>query len=103
VLTCSRAVLNGDAENAFAIVRPPGHHAEPDKAMGFCLFNNVSIAARDAIASGLERVMVIDYVAHHGNGTPAAVLNEDRVGFLSTHQWGSYPGTGWITGAPDAQ
>lgn len=103
VLTCSRAVLNGDAKNAFAIVRPPGHHAEPDKAMGFCIFNNVAIAARDAIAHGLQRVMVIDYDAHHGNGTQAAFLNDDRVGFLSAHQWGIYPGTGWIEDAPHAK
>ena len=103
VLTCSRAVLNGDADNAFAIVRPPGHHAEPDKAMGFCLFNNIAIAARDALTHGMERVMVIDYVAHHGNGTQAAFINDDRVGFLSAHQWGIYPGTGWIEDAPHAR
>jgi len=103
VIACSRAVLNGDAKNAFAIVRPPGHHAEPDKAMGFCIFNNVAIAARDALAHGLERVMVIDYDAHHGNGTQAAFLNDNRVGFLSAHQWGIYPGTGWIEDAPHAK
>ncbi|HEX9387309.1 MAG TPA: hypothetical protein VF918_13380, partial [Anaerolineales bacterium] len=72
VMTCVRAVLNGDAKNAFAIVRPPGHHAEPDRAMGFCIFNNVAIAARDGLAQGLERVAIIDYDAHHGNGTQAA-------------------------------
>ena len=103
VLTCSRAVLNGDANNAFAIVRPPGHHAEPDKAMGFCIFNNIAIAARDALSHELERVMVIDYDAHHGNGTQAAFLNDERVGFLSAHQWGIYPGTGWLTDAPHAK
>jgi len=103
VITCSRAVINGDAKNAFAIVRPPGHHAEPDKAMGFCLFNNVAISARDALEHGLERVMVIDYDAHHGNGTQAAFLNDERVAFLSAHQWGIYPGTGWITDAPHAR
>jgi len=103
VITCSRAVLKGSAKNAFAIVRPPGHHAEPDKAMGFCIFNNVAIAARDALAQGLERVMIIDYDAHHGNGTQATFLNDDRVGFLSTHQWGIYPGTGWIEDAPHAK
>ena len=95
--------MNGEAKNAFAIVRPPGHHAEPDRAMGFCIFNNVAIAARDALAHGLERAMVIDYDAHHGNGTEAAFLNEDRVAFLSAHQWGIYPGSGWITDAPHAK
>jgi len=103
VITCSRAVLNGDAQNTFAIVRPPGHHAEPDRAMGFCIFNNVAIAARDALAHGLERVAIIDYDAHHGNGTQAAFLNDERVAFLSTHQWGIYPGTGWINDAPHAK
>jgi acetoin utilization deacetylase AcuC-like enzyme len=103
VITCSRAVLSGDAQNAFAIVRPPGHHAEPDRAMGFCIFNNVATAARDALAHGLERVAIIDYDAHHGNGTQAAFLNEERVAFLSTHQWGIYPGTGWIEDAPHAR
>ncbi|GAB4464592.1 MAG: histone deacetylase [Anaerolineales bacterium] len=103
VLTCARAVLQGEARNAFAIVRPPGHHAEPDRAMGFCLFNNIAIAAKDALAHGLERVMVIDYDAHHGNGTQAAFLNNERAAFLSTHQWGIYPGTGWISDAPHAK
>jgi len=103
VITCTRAVLNGDVDNAFAIVRPPGHHAEPDKAMGFCIFNNVAIGGRVALEEGLERVMVIDYDAHHGNGTQAAFMNEDRVAFLSSHQWGIYPGTGWLTDAPHAK
>jgi len=103
VLTCTRAVLNGDAKNAFAIVRPPGHHAEPDRAMGFCLFSNIAIAAKDLLAKGLQRVMVIDYDAHHGNGTQAALLNEERAGFISTHQWGIYPGTGWLEDAPHAK
>jgi len=100
---CTRAVLDGDADNAFAIARPPGHHAEPDRAMGFCIFNNIAIAAQEALAHGLQRVMVIDYDAHHGNGTQAAFLNEDRAGFISTHQWGIYPGTGWIEDAPHAK
>ncbi|HXF85683.1 MAG TPA: histone deacetylase [Anaerolineales bacterium] len=103
VLACSRAVRRGNARNAFAIIRPPGHHAEPDRAMGFCLFNNVAIAAREALTNGLERVMVIDYDAHHGNGTQAAFLNDERVAFLSVHQWGIYPGTGWISDAPHAK
>jgi acetoin utilization deacetylase AcuC-like enzyme len=103
VITCTRAVINGDAQNAFAIVRPPGHHAEPDKAMGFCIFNNIAVGARVALEEGMERVMIIDYDAHHGNGTQAAFLKEDRVGFLSAHQWGIYPGTGWIDDAPHAK
>lgn len=103
VLTCARAVLNGDATNAFAIVRPPGHHAEPDSAMGFCLFSNIAIAAQDLLTKGLKRVMVIDYDAHHGNGTQAAFLNDERAGFISTHQWGIYPGTGWLDDAPHAK
>ena len=103
VMTCSRAVMNDDAKNAFAIVRPPGHHAEPDRAMGFCIFNNVAIAARDALAHGLDRVMVIDYDAHHGNGTQASVLHDEHVAFLSTHQWGIYPGTGTTMDAPHAK
>ena len=103
VITCTRAVINGEASNAFAIVRPPGHHAEPERAMGFCIFNNIAIAARVALEEELERVMVIDYDAHHGNGTQAAFLNEERAAFLSVHQWGIYPGTGWLTDAPHAK
>jgi acetoin utilization deacetylase AcuC-like enzyme len=103
VIACTRAVINGDAKNAFAIVRPPGHHAEPERAMGFCIFNNIAIGAREALENGLQRVMIIDYDAHHGNGTQAAFLHEERVGFISTHQWGIYPGTGWITDSPHAK
>ena len=110
VITCSRAVLNGEANNAFAIVRPPGHHAEPERAMGFCIFNNVAIAARDALMGtgsylSPERVAIIDYDAHHGNGTQAAFLNDERVAFLSTHQYqpGFYPGTGGMEDAPHAR
>jgi acetoin utilization deacetylase AcuC-like enzyme len=103
VIACTRAVLSGEASNAFALIRPPGHHAEPDRAMGFCLFNNVAIAARDALANGLERVAIIDYDAHHGNGTQAAFLGDERVAFLSAHQWGIYPGTGWIDDTPHAK
>lgn len=102
-LACTRAVIAGEFSNAFSIVRPPGHHAEPDKAMGFCLFNNVAVAAQDALAHGLERVMVVDYDAHHGNGTQAAFLNDERLAYLSTHQWGIYPGTGRIEDAPHAK
>ena len=103
VITCTRAVMNGEAKNAFAIVRPPGHHAEPDRAMGFCIFNNVAIGARVALQEGMDRVLIIDYDAHHGNGTQAAFLNDERVAFLSTHQWGIYPGTGTTMDAPHAK
>jgi acetoin utilization deacetylase AcuC-like enzyme len=102
-ITCTRAVLTAAAGNAFAIVRPPGHHAEPERAMGFCIFNNVAIGVREALATGLESVMVVDYDAHHGNGTQAAFLNEDRVAYISMHQWGIYPGSGWIEDAPRAK
>ncbi len=105
-LDCARAVSRGEADNAFAIIRPPGHHAEPDRPMGFCLFNNVAVAASDALNapdSELQRLAIIDYDAHHGNGTQAAFLHDPRVAYLSTHQWGIYPGTGWYTDAPEAR
>ena len=103
VVACTRAVIDGEAQNAFAIVRPPGHHAEPERAMGFCVFNNIAIGARYALAHGMERIAVIDYDAHHGNGTQAAFFNDERAAFLSAHQWGIYPGTGWIEDAPHAK
>jgi len=102
-LSCVHAILGGSARNAFAIVRPPGHHAEPDRAMGFCIFNNVAIAARDALTRGIERVAIVDYDAHHGNGTQAAFIDDEQVAYLSTHQWGIYPGTGWYEDAPQAK
>jgi acetoin utilization deacetylase AcuC-like enzyme len=102
-IACVHAVLGGDVRNAFSIVRPPGHHAEPDRSMGFCIFNNVAIAARKAIEAGLARVAIVDFDAHHGNGTQAAFLHDERVLYLSTHQWGIYPGTGWYEEAPHAR
>ncbi|MFO3797798.1 MAG: histone deacetylase, partial [Anaerolineales bacterium] len=102
-LTCLRAILEGKARNGFAIVRPPGHHAEAERAMGFCLLNNVAIAAREALEQGIERVLIVDIDAHHGNGTQAAFWDEARVAYFSTHQWGIYPGTGWIEDAPHAR
>jgi acetoin utilization deacetylase AcuC-like enzyme len=107
-LACARAVLTGATRNAFALVRPPGHHAEPNRAMGFCIFNNVAIAARDTLSGAgsrkpLERIAIVDYDAHHGNGTQAVFLDDERVAYLSTHQWGIYPGTGWFEEAPNAR
>ena len=88
-------VLDGRARNAFAFVRPPGHHAEPGRAMGFCLLNNVAIAAEHALARPeVERVLVVDWDVHHGNGTQAAFYRRRDVLFVSTHQYPFYPGTG---------
>ncbi|MBV6397184.1 MAG: Histone deacetylase-like amidohydrolase [Anaerolineales bacterium] len=98
----ARAVWAGEASNAFALVRPPGHHAEPARAMGFCLFNNVAVAARDLLERGARRVLVVDYDAHHGNGTQAAFWEDERLAYVSTHQWGIYPGTGRLDDAPHA-
>jgi acetoin utilization deacetylase AcuC-like enzyme len=79
----------------FALVRPPGHHALPDRAMGFCLLDNVAIAARHAQDSlGLERIAILDWDVHHGNGTEAIFRDEDEVLYVSLHQWPFYPGTG---------
>jgi acetoin utilization deacetylase AcuC-like enzyme len=86
--------LQSDAARALALVRPPGHHAERDRAMGFCLYNNVAAAAAHALALGLERVAVMDYDVHHGNGTQAIFYEDPRVLYLSTHQYPFYPGTG---------
>ena len=81
-------------ETAFALVRPPGHHAERDKAMGFCLFNNVAVAAAAAIARGLSRVAIVDIDVHHGNGTQWTFYADPKVLYVSTHQFPFYPGTG---------
>jgi acetoin utilization deacetylase AcuC-like enzyme len=89
------AVLNGQASNAFLAMRPPGHHAERDKAMGFCLFGTVSIAAKYALDHhGLSRVAVLDFDVHHGNGTQDLLWDERRAMFVSSHQMPLYPGTG---------
>jgi acetoin utilization deacetylase AcuC-like enzyme len=95
VVAAVDALMAGEAANAFCAVRPPGHHAEPDRAMGFCLFNNVAIGALHARAHhGLARVAVIDFDVHHGNGTEAAFERDGSLFYASTHQMPLYPGTG---------
>ncbi len=93
-----RMLVDGKADNCFTLVRPPGHHAEQDAAMGFCLFNNVAIGAQYAISKlGLSRVLIIDWDVHHGNGTQHSFYDTDKVLYFSTHQYPFYPGTGALT------
>jgi acetoin utilization deacetylase AcuC-like enzyme len=95
LVEATRVVLDGELDNAFALVRPPGHHALRDRGMGFCLFNNVAIAARYALAEcGLERVLIMDFDVHHGNGTQDEFEADPAVMYISTHQYPYYPGTG---------
>ncbi len=95
VCAAVEAVVTGEADNAFCAIRPPGHHALPNRAMGFCLFNNVAIAARHALERfDLARVAIVDFDVHHGNGTQLAFASEPRVLYASTHQFPLYPGTG---------
>jgi acetoin utilization deacetylase AcuC-like enzyme len=102
-LELTRKVIGGEASNGFAIVRPPGHHAEPQRSMGFCIFNNIAIAAQDALGHGTKRVLIVDFDAHHGNGTQAYAWGNERVAYLSTHQEHIYPGSGTIEDAPHAR
>ncbi|MBB6253978.1 histone deacetylase family protein [Nitrospirillum iridis] len=89
------AVMAGEVRNAFCAVRPPGHHAEPGQAMGFCLFNNVGVGAEHARAvHGLRRVAIVDFDVHHGNGTQALAEHDPGLFYGSTHEWPLYPGTG---------
>jgi len=89
------AVVGGEGRNAFCAIRPPGHHAEATQAMGFCLFNNVAVAARHArVECGLGRVAVVDFDVHHGNGTQSACEEDPTLFYASSHQWPAYPGTG---------
>ena len=88
----ARTALRG--QRAFSLMRPPGHHAMRDRAMGFCYFSNIAIAALDALENGAERLAIWDFDAHHGNGTEDIVANHPRIGFASIHQFPGYPGTG---------
>jgi acetoin utilization deacetylase AcuC-like enzyme len=90
-------IHRGDFDNAFCLVRPPGHHAEYDRSMGFCLFNNVAVAARWAEENlGLQRIFIMDWDLHHGNGTQHSFYDSDRIFYCSTHQYPHYPGTGTV-------
>ncbi len=91
------AILDRRASSGFALIRPPGHHALPRAAMGFCLFGNVAIAARYAQKRGVERILIVDFDAHHGNGTQEIFYAEKNVLFISLHQEGIYPGSGHLS------
>jgi len=91
------SVISGEIRNGFALVRPPGHHAEHRRAMGFCLFNNIAVAARYSVnGHGLQRVAIVDWDLHHGNGTQNSFYDDPNVLFISTHQYPHYPGSGGI-------
>ena len=97
LITATEAVMDGEINSALALVRPPGHHATARQAMGFCLFNNIAIAAKYALAKyNLERIGIVDFDVHHGNGTQEAFYDDPRVLYVSTHQYPFYPGTGSV-------
>jgi acetoin utilization deacetylase AcuC-like enzyme len=87
-------LLSGELCSVFCAVRPPGHHAEKDRAMGFCIFNNIAVGAVKALSLGAKRIFIVDFDAHHGNGTQHAFENVPEVFYFSTHQYPFYPGTG---------
>lgn len=96
-LELSRAVARGKYHNGFALIRPPGHHAENSRAMGFCIFNNIAIAASNLIEEGLShKILIADWDIHHGNGTQHTFYNRDDVLYFSTHLYPYYPGTGYF-------
>ena len=95
VLQMIDSIMSGEITNGFAFVRPPGHHAEPDRAMGFCLFSNVALGAAHALKQfRLSRILVVDFDVHHGNGTQKSYYDRSEVLFISTHQFPFYPGSG---------
>lgn len=106
VLALADMVFTSEVDNGFALVRPPGHHAEHNRAMGFCLFNNIAVGARYLEKKyGLNRVLIVDFDLHHGNGTQHSFYKDRTVLYFSTHQYPYYPGTGWYneTGEGDGK
>lgn len=103
-LAAADAIMQGDIDQAFCAVRPPGHHAEVDRAMGFCFFNTIAIAACYLQQQhGLQKIMIVDWDVHHGNGTQQAFYDDPTVLFFSTHQYPFYPGTGRATETGEGQ
>ncbi len=94
VITALKKCKDGEIDRAFCAVRPPGHHAEVDRAMGFCIFNNIAIGARYAQKIGYKKVFIVDFDVHHGNGTEHIFSDDNTVFYFSTHQYPHYPGTG---------